>query len=69
MTGFALQVNYPNDMVKLDGKWIKRHHFFGNSNQILWLQKDRYEDGRLIWALEKAVGSNGSGKVATLSFI
>lgn len=72
MTGFALQVNYPNDMVKLDGVEVDYYDnsFLGNSNQILWLQKDRYEDGRLdLGIVKKAVGSNGFGKVATLSFI
>ena len=72
LNGFALQLHYPEDMVVLDGVTVdyNDNSFFGASNNILWLKKDRYLDGEFdLGFTRKHDEKNGFGKIATLNFI
>src|SRR5690606_9339584 len=72
LNGFALQLDYPEDMVVLDGVTVdyNDNSFFGASNSIIWLHKDRYVSGELdLGFTRKHNQKNGFGKIATLNFI
>ncbi len=73
LRGFALQMNYPEDKVVSGGIEVdySDNSFFGNSNHILWLQKDRYDDGGEfdLGFTKKSAAAEGFGKIATVKFI
>lgn len=72
LRGFAMQLNYPEDMV-LDGSVevdYNDNSFFGNSNGNLWLGRNRTDEGVMDMAFTRKSGhANGFGKVARVSFI
>ncbi len=73
LRGFALQMDYPEDMV-LEGGGVEVDYndnsFLGNSNGMLWMGKDRYEDGEMDVAFtRKTTSGDGFGKVADVKFI
>jgi len=73
LRGFALQLDYPEDQVQEGGVEVdySDNSFFGNSNHIIWLQKDRYEDGGEfdLGFTKKSAAADGFGKIATIKFI
>ncbi|MFQ5448242.1 MAG: PKD domain-containing protein, partial [Saprospiraceae bacterium] len=74
LRGFALQLDYPEDMVMEQGGAEVDYHdnsILGSSNQILWLAKDRYNDnGRLDLGFTKKINhTDGFGKIADVKFI
>ena len=73
LNGFAMQLHYPEDMVVLDGITAdyNDNSFFGSSNSILWIHKDRHLDGGEfdLGFTRKHDDKNGFGKIATLNFI
>ncbi len=73
LSGFALQLKYPEDMVAEGGVLVDYHDnsFFGSSNNIIWLNKNRQSDGGEfdLGFTQKSNGVGGFGKMATLSFI
>ncbi len=73
LRGFALQMDYPDDKVVSGGIEIDYYDnsFFGNSNNIIWLQKDRFEDGGEfdLGFTKKTTFADGFGKIATIKFI
>ena len=73
LRGFALQMDYPEDMV-LEGGGVtidyNDNSFFGSSNDILWMGKDRTDVGVMdLGITRKNLFGNGFGKVADVSFI
>ncbi|HFA47885.1 MAG TPA: T9SS type A sorting domain-containing protein [Bacteroidetes bacterium] len=73
LSGFALQLDYPEEMVLQGGISVdyNDNSFFGNSNQIIWLRKDRFGEGGVLdlGFTQKNNSVNGFGHVATVNFI
>lgn len=73
LRGFALQMDYPEDYV-LEGGGVEVDYndnsFFGSSNDILWMGKDRTQGGVMdVGFTRKSAFGNGFGKVADVSFV
>ncbi|MEO1260259.1 MAG: PKD domain-containing protein [Bacteroidota bacterium] len=73
LNGFALQLDYDEEMVATDGIEVdyNDNSFFGNSNDIMWIGKNRQEDNGEydLGFTRKSIEANGFGRVATLKFI
>ncbi len=73
LRGFALQMDYPEDKVVDGGVEVdyNDNSFFGSSNNIIWLQKDRHGDGGEfdLGFTKKSAATTGFGKIATVKFI
>ena len=73
LNGFALQMDYDEEMVATDGIEVdyNDNSFFGNSNEIMWIGKNRQEDnGEFdLGFTRKSIEVNGFGRIATLNFI
>ncbi|MCB0521451.1 MAG: T9SS type A sorting domain-containing protein [Lewinellaceae bacterium] len=72
LKGFALQFDYPAEMVADDGVEAdyNDNSFFGSSNNIMWFGKNRFQAGRYDLGLTRKMGSSGGfGDVAKLKFI
>lgn len=73
LNGFALQLHFDDEMVVADGILVdyNDNSFFGNSNDIIWLQKNREDDGGEfdLGFTRKADETVGFGRIATLKFI
>lgn len=73
LRGFALQMDYPEDMVLEGGGVEINYHdnsFFGSSNDILWMEHDRTGVGVVdVGFTRKTFSGYGFGKVADVGFI
>ena len=73
LNGFALQLHFDDEMIIADGILVdyNDNSFFGNSNDIIWLQKNREDDGGEfdLGFTRKSNEVNGFGRIATLKFI
>ncbi len=72
LRGFALSLDYPQDMVKEDGVLADYYDnsMLGSSNHILWLSKNRATEGNFdLGFTKKNNQANGYGKIADITFI
>ena len=73
LNGFALQLDYDEEMVATDGIEVdyNDNSFFGNSNDIMWIGRNRQEDNGEydLGFTRKSEETNGFGRIATLNFI
>lgn len=73
LNGFALQLHFDDEMVATDGILVdyNDNSFFGHSNDIYWMRKNREDDGGEfdLGFTRKGNETTGFGKIATLKFI
>ena len=72
LNGFALQLAFDPELVAPAGILTdyNDNSFLGTSNDIVWLKKNRHDDGKYdLGFTRKAAETQGFGRVATLKFI
>jgi hypothetical protein len=73
LRGFALQLDYPEELVRENG--VEADYFdnsiLGGSNLILWMQQDHFLEGGILdlGFVKKQGLTSGNGKIADLKFI